>query len=355
MKVKKQMLFIYPRLTSFVKRDIEVYEKKYSISLFEFNPSYKWKTPFTFIHQFIYLLLFGWKPTIYLSYFGGYHSFLPSVFSRLYKKKHMIIVGGTDAVSFPSISYGNFNHPLITHFTKWSYHLSHVLVPVHETLAYCNYSYTADDYPAQGIQYHCQNLKTPVVPVNNGYRYHIWNNLNSERIPNSFLTVALTMGDAYFKRKGIDLILELARHFSNYSFAIVGVDKIEGLGEIPENVNLIPPVPFEELEQIYNSYQYYMQLSICEGLPNALCEAMLCGCVPIGSSAMSIPEIISSSGYLLKEKNISRAIELFHAIKEEEWENRSEKARMKIITDYPIEKRKTELIELSEKLETGIF
>ena len=40
-----------------------------------------------------------------------------------------------------------------------------------------------------------------------------------------------------------------------------------------------------------------------EGFPNALCEAMLCGCIPIGSNVASIPHIIGDKGYILKQKN----------------------------------------------------
>lgn len=350
---KKNMLFIYPKLNSFVKRDIEIYEQNFYISSFQFNPKQKWLTPFVFIKQFFFLLLTTWKTDVFLSYFGGYHSFLPAVFSRIWGKKHIIIVGGTDAVSFPSINYGNFNSFLIGTFTRWSYNLANVILPVHKSLEYCDYTYTLSDFPGQGILYHCKSLKTPIIPVNNGYRTNIWPNLSKERIKFSFLTVALTMDYAYYKRKGIDLILEVAKRFPLYQFGIVGVDKQNQFQNLPSNVKIIPPVAFEELKYIYNEYEYYLQLSMCEGLPNALCEAMLSGCVPIGSSAMSIPEIIADTGYILENKSIEEATKLFDEIIHNDWNRRSTLARNRIIQNYPIEKRRKELLSITDQFDVN--
>ncbi|WP_332911264.1 glycosyltransferase [Algoriphagus boritolerans] len=60
-----------------------------------------------------------------------------------------------------------------------------------------------------------------------------------------------------------------------------------------------------ELLKQYNTHQFYLQLSTSEGFPNALGEAMACGCVPIGSAVGAIPEIIDKTGFLLFRKEIN--------------------------------------------------
>ena len=41
-----------------------------------------------------------------------------------------------------------------------------------------------------------------------------------------------------------------------------------------------------------------------EGFPNALCEAMLSGCIPIVSNVGAMPKIVKETGYLLLKKDI---------------------------------------------------
>ena len=36
--------------------------------------------------------------------------FLPILFSKIFFKKSIVVAGGTDCVSFPSIGYGNFSN-----------------------------------------------------------------------------------------------------------------------------------------------------------------------------------------------------------------------------------------------------
>src|SRR5690606_39307412 len=50
----------------------------------------------------------------------------------------------------------------------------------------------------------------------------------------------------------------------------------------PENVTIVGPRPREALPAEYGAASVYLQLSRSEGLPNVLCEAMACGCIPVG-------------------------------------------------------------------------
>ena len=57
----------------------------------------------------------------------------------------------------------------------------------------------------------------------------------------------------------------------------------------------------QELKILYNESKFYFQLSNTEGFGVALCEAMLCGCVPIVSDVNFLPSIVGNSGFVLKK------------------------------------------------------
>jgi glycosyltransferase involved in cell wall biosynthesis len=89
-----------------------------------------------------------------------------------------------------------------------------------------------------------------------------------------------------------------------------------------------------------------MQLSISEGFPNAICEAMLSGCVPIGSDVAAIPEIIGDTGFILKKRNADMLRELVQkAIGCLELDALSVSARERIASRYPLRKRGELLLE----------
>ena len=60
-----------------------------------------------------------------------------------------------------------------------------------------------------------------------------------------------------------------------------------------DNVSLLPALDRKDLVTHYNTTSIYAQLSRSEGLPNVLCEAMLCGCIPVGSPVFGIPKAVT--------------------------------------------------------------
>jgi glycosyltransferase involved in cell wall biosynthesis len=106
-------------------------------------------------------------------------------------------------------------------------------------------------------------------------------------------------------------------------------------------------VPYEDLVLFYNAHQYYIQLSIAEGFPSAICEAMLCQCIPIGSTVGAIPDIVGDCGYLV-EKRDDQEIEatVVKALQADDKEETSRKARERIITKFGPGSRKEALLQL---------
>jgi glycosyltransferase involved in cell wall biosynthesis len=92
---------------------------------------------------------------------------------------------------------------------------------------------------------------------------------------------------------------------------------------------------------------------MAEGFPNALCEAMLCECVPIVSNVFSMPEIIESSGFILIERNEEMLKSLIHSAISttgNELDSRGKLAREIISEKYSLKNRREKLIALVKSL-----
>lgn len=299
----RYLCFFYTNRSSFVRKDIEALKENFVVREFHFNAKAKWKTPFVFLHQLLFLALSIPKTDIYISQFAAYHSFLPAIFARLFGKKAVIIAGGVDCVSLSKYRYGNFNKMLLGKFTEWSFRWSNLILPKHESLIEYDYSFYEEANTKQGIKAFCKGITTPMKVIYNGYDSTQWF-CNTPKQENSFLTVTSGLDNAVqMQLKGIDLILDIAFEFPDYHFTILGVDCVINR-EIAPNVKLIPPVKHEELQTYYSEHQFYFQLSLAEGFPNAICEAMLCECVPIASNVFSLPDIVGDTGSLVCKRDI---------------------------------------------------
>lgn len=331
---------IYVVYATFVKRDIEILQKEFQVSNYHFNTSTKYLLPFVFFKQFFYLIFNFYKFKHIVIQSSGYISFLPVIFSKLFNKSVVIIAIGTDCAKLPEINYGAHIKPILSWFTRFSFRHASLILPVHKSLEKSMYSYIPVKFPNQGIRSFDKKIKTEIIEMVNGYDTNKWKNLDLERTDHSFLTVTFALDEVGHYRKGIDLIVELAKQFPNYNFTIVG--KVFLKNKCPKNIKLIQNLTQTELLKVYNQHQYYLQLSMFEGFPNALCEAMLCGCIPIGSNVAGIPDIIGESGYILKQKNNIDLIELINTLSNNNLKPID--ARNQIKTRFPLERRENEFI-----------
>jgi glycosyltransferase involved in cell wall biosynthesis len=103
--------------------------------------------------------------------------------------------------------------------------------------------------------------------------------------------------------KGLDRFRELATYLPEFEFIIIGAtEKVKSYFEpIPPNLNLLPSQQFDQISRYYSEGSFYAQLSRSEGLPNALCEAMLCGCIPVGTNVGDIQITIGNTGITIDD------------------------------------------------------
>ena len=350
----QKLLYIFPEKSSFILKDIGFLSRHYRV----ITPGHDWKnkslTPLNFLKQFLFLCrnLPGSKAVFVM--FGGYWSFLPALAGKITRIPVWIIPGGTDCVSFPSLGYGSLRKPVMRTFIRWSFSLCTELLPVDESLVNSAYTYLPDsDYPRQGFRFFFPRLKTPYRVINNGFDPGFFNSDPDIKKENSFIAVAPVNNLMRVRVKGIDTVIMLARKFSDCSFTIVGLSDVVAakLAPLPENIKIYPFMPQQKFLGLLSESRYVLQLSVSEGFPNALCEAMLCHCIPVGSAVGSVPSIIGDAGYVMASPDPEYLAARMHEILGADADTRRQlglMARERIASLFHISRREKQFLDLLE-------
>jgi glycosyltransferase involved in cell wall biosynthesis len=348
------LLYCYLSSSSFVVQDIESLQESYTVKIFNFEPSPKILLPVSFLKQLFFLLVNIHSASILMCQFSGYHSLLPVVFSRMFHKVSVIIVGGTDCVSMPSINYGNLRKPLLRWFTLKSLKYSTHIISPGKSLIESDYTYTAADYPKQGFRYFDKSIKTDVTIIYNGIdTLKFKPGTNSRRIKKTFLTVCNSLDKRNFVLKGIDLFTEMAIQFPECQFTIIG-RAVPGFDfKKPANVTHIEFIEHSSLPAKMAEFTFYCQLSMSEGFGVALAEAMACGCVPIVSSVGIMDFIVGDTGFILKKRDAGLLKLLLDKALDADTHSLSSLARERVVEKFSSKKRKYELQNLLHKFNKG--
>lgn len=329
---RKRILFVYTSFSSFVETDYNILSKFADVKQYKFESSkIIFKMIFEQVKLKIFLLMNIWKYDLIYCWFADYHSFLPILFSKLFKKKSILVLGGYDVTYIPELKYGSFSNPLRSFCAKFS--IKNVTL---------NLS-VSDNIRKEALE------RVPKANIHNIYTGYSEDKflLNNKEKKNIVLTVS--SGDTLqrIKIKGIDFFIEVARKMPEYTFIVVGVTEkaLRFLTNIPANLEIIGKMKQKKLIEYYQKAKVYAQFSMREGLPNAVCESMLCECIAVGFNNGGIPIAIGDCGFILDERNIDMAAELIDkAISSPK--SLGKKARERIIKKFPLENRKKKLHKL---------
>jgi glycosyltransferase involved in cell wall biosynthesis len=246
----------------------------------------------------------------------------------------IVVVGGVDVAKMEEIGYGVWIHPFRAFCAGYALRNATRVLVVDASLiseAQLRASYAG------------RNIST----VATGYDGNFWRPLGPKE--DIILTVAGVEDVPRMRVKGIDLLLAAARAFPAYRFVIVGVrESLRRSLEIPPNVEMLPVLEREHLLPYYQRARIYCQPSLREGLSNALCEAMLCECIPVATDVGGTRNAIGDCGVLVAEGSIP-ALErgLSNAMGLPASNGRL--ARGRIISLFPKERREKELYRLVEE------
>lgn len=349
----KRILYLSPNHSTFVQKDIEILSSEFKVKLFEyFYPAGAKQVLYLLLQPFRLVREIG-KIDCVLIMFGGLWAFWPVLLGKLFGKPVAIILGGTDCVAFPYLNYGYFSKWYLKLILNFEYTYADFLIPVHESLVKQSYSYDSQSkFTEQGYKAFLPKNKTPYQVVHNGYKHIELTQKPGKK--DQFLSIipADKMNRALLK--GIPEIINLAKNFVQYEFIVIGCKKeIINKFDVPVNLEIIPFLPFEQLTHYFLESRYYLQLSISEGFPNSLCEAMMYECIPIGSHVGGIPTIIDNTGIIIKHKiqtEINQAVTNALSLSEEKRQLLGSNARKRIIENFPIELRQQKLILILDEL-----
>lgn len=346
---RPRLVYTTSIMASFARNDIALLGREFEVVSYVFAPRKKWMTPLSLCKQFFFLLRHGSTADVFICMFGGYHSLLPVLFGKLRRRPVVVIVGGFDAVSFPSFRYGAHHRFPLGWFVRYSLrHATHI-VPVSDNLvsSVTHYLPNSSDPQQQGYRAFDPGNEVPYTIIAYGYDPQRFKPAKrKEGI--SFITVA-QMNAPNFQRKGVDLMFLLAERYPQHRFTLVGNTPAMRYERVPPNVELKNFVAYERLPEEYAAHTFYLQLSMWEGFPSAPCEAMLCGCVPIVSRVAAMPEIVGDAGFILDRKEPQALFDLVEQALGSDLEALSVRARQRIMERYPPTERE-KLLQLVRKL-----
>lgn len=342
---KHKVFLVTPSFQSFILQDIKILSERYELIINTYNWSRKELAPFYLIAQFLHLLSRIKEVRFIFVHFGGYWSFFPALLGKIFQKPVYIVLHGTDCASIPQLNYGSLRIPLLKWCCNKSYEWATLLLPVSESLVKSENNFLANGKPlANGFLYHFPNLKTPFKVIYNGFDENFWKQQKEEdRQEKTYISV---LSSSQFTLKGGDLIVELARRLKDCHFTIAGMESPNGLS-IPSNLRFLGNVAQGKLKSEFYRHSYYFQLSSFEGFGCALCEAMLCGCIPIVSKVNILPEIVGDSGEIIPKRDLNileKAVKRRMSFSLSNHEH--ELVRQRVIENYSLNTRKNQLFSI---------
>jgi len=323
---RRRILYVHSRRASFVAIDREILAERYEIEDL-YQPG-RWANPLKVIRGVLRSdVVFGW--------FASWHTFFPVTLAWLLGKPSVMIIGGFDTANMPDIGYGYQQGGI----RRWA---SRFIMRRATRLA------TNSEYSLSEIE-----RNTPIPPSRVRVIHHgVPDPFGDEPGPKE--REALTVGAidrTTLVQKGQIPFVEAARLLPDVRFTFAGKwldDAVEQLrGRAGENVTFTGWLSDEDLHSAYRRAAAYVQASRHEGFGLAVAEAMLAGCVPVVMNVTAMPEVVGDAGVLIESQEpaevadgVRRALEL--------GPDAARRARERILTAFPMERRRDGILEVVE-------
>lgn len=324
--MKGRTLIVAPKPSTFAIRDVNLLTCDRLVS-FALNPGQKSIRALFTLPCFIIKVM---RANMIITWFADSSKF-PVSLAKIFRKKAVVIIGGYDVAKIESIGYGSLLDEKKAERVKWTLEHADAVIAVDRGLVDDLVGHFRADYNAK------------VIPT--GYDASLYVPGGKKRA--LVLSVCFAR-DRKGLVKGIDIFAECARRMPGVPFRLIGVtgEAIKELGIVPENLEVLGEIPPEEVIHHYQEAKVYCQLSMREGLPNAVCEAMLCECSVVGSDVQGIRTAVDGHGFLVPYGDVARTCEAIQKALTFD----GSKGRMYIMENFSEERRRNSLTELIESI-----
>ena len=285
--------------------------------------------------QFVRIASAVRSSSLVISWFASVYGAWATLLARSRRTPAVMIVGGVDLAKEPDLAYGLW-------LSRWRGAVVGKALRSATRVLAVDESLVAEARMRAG--YDGKNIEC--LPT--GYDAEAWT--PHGRKTRTVLTVAVAHDVNRARVKGIDTLVETARQLDAIWFEVVGVDPaIAAEFHPPVNMRFTPKVDRSALLSWYRRCKVYCQPSRREGLPNALCEAMLCGCVPVVTDVGGQAHATGTAGFVVPARNsealadaLARAMRAPMTL--------GKRARRRIATEFPRSKREASLVRLVGEL-----
>jgi len=208
------------------------------------------------------------------------------IWSKLFRKKSIVVIGGYEVAKIPEIEYGAMLDKNESRKVKFILNHADSVVCV------------SDYNKRETQQYTDRNLKLIYNCVDTK---HFKPSVNKEDI-----VLMVASADAKI-RKGIHTYIEVAKQMPDIQFVMVGSNDFDK-NDIPSNLKLPGHISDQELLEYYQRAKVYCQLSYYESFGVAILEAMACNCIPVVTHVAAIPEVVGLTGYYVEYGNVEDTV-----------------------------------------------
>ena len=316
---KYKILFICDQNPTFISRDLKILNIYFDVVLLKYTGK----------KDLIKLAKGVLTTDLNFSWFALGYATAAVFFSKIFRKKSVVVAGGFDVVSIPEIGYGAMQSPKHRRKTKF-------------TLKYADKVLAVSEFTNREVFQWVDSCNSMVVY--NAFDYNLYKPRGEKQ------EIVITVGNVKkttLMKKGLKTFVESAKFLPDVKFVLIGKhvdDSIEDLKSIASpNVEFTGYVSFDELLNYYQKAKVYVQVSAHESFGCSLAEAMLCECVPVVTNRAAIPEVVGDTGFYVPYWDPKAIAE---AIKKALKSDKGKVARVRIKTLFPLEKREEKLVKI---------
>ena len=271
------------------------------------------------------------KSDISLTWFVDYHAVFVIFFSKLFRKKSVVIVGGHEICNMPEINYGYQRLFFRGFFVRWV--LKNATCIVVPSRSYSEKVLDLVKLPSYLI---------PLFSEPDNYA------LIEEKIKSVVMVANQYLNNEdYISLKGIATYDKVAKQLEEFPFYLIGRTDPQ-IKEIFPNLIYLGEMNHDELIKTLAKSKVYCQLSFTESFGVSLLESLQSGCIPVVTDKDGMRELVQENGYKVPYGDVDLTVNAVRkALYSDEDRNRIAKQYQE---NYSKEKRRFNLMELIESI-----